>query len=82
MEMEEIIELAMSFLPETLEGWAAFGVVSCALVSLACPAPSETAHPAWKISHRIISVIGMGASKIRTARKIGSVSRSILGKKP
>lgn len=81
MGEEELVEVVLAYMPETFEGWAAVGVTICALVSLAVPAPAEDSHPVWKIGHRIISIIGLGAGKLRAAGKIGKIA-SVLRRKP
>lgn len=75
MSEDDLLELVVAFLPETLEGWAAVAVLACLVVSLVVPAPSEDSHPAWIIGHRLIRILGLGAGKLRGAGKIGKLFR-------
>lgn len=74
---EELLEIIFAYIPATFEGWMGVAVAACALVSMAVPAPDETSHPAWKIGHRIISIIGLGAGKLRAAGKLGKIANAI-----
>lgn len=73
MSEDELLELLAMLAPETLEGWLAIGVIICAIVAVAVPKPAENAHPVWKVCHRVISICGMGAGKMRAAGKIGKI---------
>lgn len=81
MDETQIAELLVEYLPESAEGWLGLLLLACALVSIAVPAPSGDSHPAWKVCWRIICVAGLGAGKIRTAGKLGTIA-GILRKKP
>ena len=80
MNEEELLDLLFAFLPETLEGWLGFALLACALVSLAVPAPAEDSHPAWKITHRLISLLGLGAGRLRVSGRLGKLGR-LFGRK-
>lgn len=84
MNEDELIELLTFLAPETLEGWLAWLVIICAFLAVALPAPAGNAHPLWKVSHRLISIIGLGAGKMRAAGKLGKIGKiaSIFRKKP
>lgn len=71
MAEDEIVELLAAFLPETLEGWAAVAVLACAVAAVALPRPPENCHPAIRLGHRLICIVGMGAGRLRSAGRIG-----------
>lgn len=73
MDEQEVIELLIAFLPETIEGWLAVAIMACLVLSLVLPAPSEDCHPAVKFGHRLICILGMGAGKLKSAGKIGNI---------
>lgn len=81
MTEDDLLELLTAFAPETLEGWLALGVIICAIVAVAVPAPPENAHPAIRGCHRIICILGMGAGKMRAAGKLGKLAGIIRRKK-
>lgn len=81
MGEDEILELLAYLAPETLEGWLAAAVIICAVAAVAVPPPAEDAHPLWKIVHRIISIVGLGAGKMRAAGRIGKLGQLFRRKK-
>lgn len=81
MGEDEILELLAYLAPETLEGWLAAAVIICAVAAVAVPPPPEDAHPLWKIVHRIISIVGLGAGKMRAAGRIGKLGQLFRRKK-
>lgn len=81
MEELELVELILGYLPETLEGWAGIGLVICAILSIALPAPAEDAHPLVHAGHKIIRILGLGAGRLRTSGKLGKLV-NIIRRKP
>ncbi len=75
MTEEDLLEILLAFLPESFEGWAATVVSVSAILSFILPAPAENAHPALRIGHRLIGILGLGATKLRAAGKIGGALR-------
>lgn len=75
MTEEELLEVLLAFLPESFEGWAATVVSVSALLSFILPEPADDAHPVLRMGHKLISVMGLGATKLRAAGKIGAVLR-------
>lgn len=75
MTEDDLLELLNIFLPETVEGWLAAVIIVCAIVAVAVPPPAENAHPALRVCHRIICIVGMGAGKMRAAGKIGKLGK-------
>ena len=73
MPEDEIVELLVAFLPETVEGWLAVAVLACLVVSLVVPKPPENCHPAIRLGHRLICMIGLGAGRLRGAGRIGKI---------
>lgn len=78
MTEEELIELLMAFVPESFEGWLAYVIPISAILSYILPAPPENAHPVVKAGHKMLFILGIGASKIRAA---GKVAKALHGKK-
>lgn len=72
MTEEELLEILLAFLPESFEGWAATVVSVSALLSFILPKPADDAHPVLRIGHKFICVMGLGATKLRAAGKIGA----------
>ncbi len=81
MDEDEIFEIILAYLPDTVEGWLALLFGACALVSLFVPAPPENCHPAWKIGHRLICIFGLGAGRLRSAGRLGKIGRLFRRKK-
>lgn len=75
MPEDELLELLLACLPESLQGWLASVVAVSALLSFILPRPEPQAHPLLKAGHKIISVLGLGATKLRAAGKIGQLLR-------
>lgn len=75
MPEEELLELLLAFLPESLEDWAAYVVTVSAILSFILPTPADDAHPLLKAGHKAICVFGLGATKLKTAGKIGQIFR-------
>lgn len=69
----ELLELLAALVPEGWEGWLALGFGLCALLSVILPEPSESAHPALKCGHRALSVLGLGASRLKAAGRLGKL---------
>lgn len=82
MTEDEILELLLNFLPESLEGWLGMGLAVCAILSLILPPPAEDAHPAYRIGHRLICIFGLGAGKLKAAGKIGKIGTLLRRVKP
>lgn len=80
MDEAELVDLMVAFLPETVEGWLASAVLCCLVLSLVLPCPRENSHPAYKIAHRLIGIVGLGAGRLRAAGKIGKIT-GIFGRK-
>lgn len=75
MTEEELLEIILTFLPESLEGWIGTGMALSAVLSLILPAPADDSHPAYKVCHRAICIFGLGASKLRAAGKLGKLAK-------
>lgn len=73
MSEEELLELLVSFAPESLEGWMAIAVTASAILSYILPKPKEDAHILVRTGHKIICVLGLGATKLRAAGKVGQI---------
>ena len=73
MTEDDLLELLTAFMPESYEGWLAYLVILCAIIAVAVPRLPENCHPALRIGHRIICILGMGAGKIRAAGRIGKL---------
>ena len=83
MTEDELVELLLNFLPESLEMWLGAGMAISAVLSMVLPAPAENSHPAYRICHRAICIFGLGASKLRAAgklEKLGKIAK-IIGRK-
>lgn len=75
MPEDEIIEILLGIMPESLEGWLGVSMAISALLSIILPAPSENAHPVLKIGHKAICVLGLGAGKLKGMGKIGAIAK-------
>ena len=75
MTEDELLELLLNFLPESLEGWLGTVIAIAAVLSLVLPAPAEESHPAYKICHRLICVFGLGAGRLKAAGKLGKLAK-------
>ena len=75
MTEEELIEFLMAFLPESLEGWLAWAMLVSAVLSYVLPTPPDDAHPALRMGHRFICILGCGATKLRAAGKLAGALR-------
>lgn len=84
MTEEELLEIIMTYLPESLEGWIGTGMAISAVLSLILPAPAEDSHRAYKICHRALCIFGLGASKLKAAGKIGKLAKigKAIGRRP
>lgn len=75
MNEDDFLELLDFFMPETLEGWLAAGMIVCAVLAILLPHPDEDSHPAWRLCHKIICVVGMGAGKMKAAGRLGKIGK-------
>ena len=75
MNETELLELLEFFAPETLEGWLAAGVIICAVLAIVLPHPGEDSHPAWRLCHKIICVVGIGAGRMKAAGRLGKIGK-------
>lgn len=73
MSEEELLELLVSLAPDSLEGWLAIVVTASAFLSYILPKPKEDAPILIRTGHKIISVLGLGATKLRAAGKVGQI---------
>lgn len=81
MSEEELVEFLLAFFPETWEGWLGAVMAVSAVLAYVIPAPDENAHKLVKVGHKLLCVMGLGASKIRAAGKIGRIMRKSGGNK-
>lgn len=75
MDEAEFLEFLISWLPDDPELWIGSVMAVCALLAIVLPKPCESAHPLFKIGHRVICVLGMGAGKLKAAGKIGKLGK-------
>lgn len=75
MSEEELLELLVSFAPESLQSWLALVVTVSAFLSFILPKPKADAHPLVCAGHKLICVLGLGAARLRAAGKIGRILR-------
>lgn len=76
---EDLFELFMAYLPESLAAWAGFAIVFCAVVAVFWPKPEENAHPFWKGLHALVNAIGLN---VRHARNMPRPLRKNAKKDP
>lgn len=74
MNEDDFLELLDFFMPESVEGWLAAGMIVCAVLAAILPEPDEKAHPAWKFCHKAIQICGMGAGKMKAAGRLGKLT--------
>lgn len=79
MTEDELLEMLLAFVPENWGGWLAFAVTVAALLAIVLPAPKEDAHPAVRVCHRLVCILGLGSSRLRAAGKLGALLKK--GKK-
>lgn len=79
MTEAELLDMLAGLAPEGWEGWLALGFGLCALLSVLLPEPPENAHPALKCAHRALCLLGLGASRLKAAGRLGKLAR--LGKR-
>lgn len=75
MTEEDLFELILTFTPGSLEGWLATVVTISAFLSFILPKPDEDAHPLLRAGHKVICVLGLGATRLRAAGKVGGILR-------
>lgn len=75
MTEAELLDMLAALAPEGWEGWLALGFGLCALLSVILPEPPESAHPALKCGHRALCILGLGASRLKAAGRLGKVAR-------
>lgn len=81
MSEEELLELVIGFLPDTLEGWTGVVLVISAMLSLILPAPRSSDSAFYKGLHKALCIISLGTGKLKTAGRIGRFGRILSRRK-
>lgn len=66
---EELLELVLAYLPESLEAWVGLAIVACTVLTLIWPEPSKSAHPFVRGLHALVNALGRNLSGARSLAK-------------
>ena len=66
---EELLELVLAYLPESLETWVGLAIIICAFLPFFWPEPAESAHPFLRGLHALVRTLGRNISHARSRAK-------------
>ena len=74
---EELVELILDCLPESLEGWTTLGILVCALAAAFWPRPQDSF---WQRLHTFVCLIGRQIGRARKLARPSGKARQTEGK--